>query len=274
MGEVLNHAETFAVIFVSDVHGASSALSRLLRLGRPTVILGDLVNLTDYRTGEGAIADVLGMDFARQSARARALGDFRGMRSLWVDHAGANGDEIRAQIGLALASQYEEMGEAMRRGTGFVIHGNVDRPARLIEAVPDSMSYAHGVVIDMDGIRMGLIGGGVETPMAVEGEVTDEEMSRLLRQIGDVDVLATHVPPAVRSLRRDVITGRDERGSGPIHDYLLETQPRFHFFGDVHQAQASQWRIGRTTCHNAGYFRATGRYLELVDGIVQVHSLG
>jgi len=36
-----------------------------------------------------------------------------------------------------------------------------------------------------------------------------------------------------------------------------------HFFGDVHQPQASTWRIGSTRCRNVGYFRATERALPL-----------
>jgi hypothetical protein len=36
-----------------------------------------------------------------------------------------------------------------------------------------------------------------------------------------------------------------------------------HLFGDVHQPQASRWRIGRTQCVNVGYFRATGRVFRL-----------
>ena len=93
-------------------------------------------------------------------------------------------------------------------------------------------------------------------------------MTTLLAGLGPVDVLCTHVPPAVRSMRRDVITGRDERGSDPIRDYLAEYQPRLHLFGDVHQPQATVWRLGATRCFNAGYFRATGRFLRFESDMV------
>ena len=58
------------MIFVSDVHAAFAALRKLVDTGEPVAILGDLANLTDYRTGEGAVADVLGIDFARRSGRS------------------------------------------------------------------------------------------------------------------------------------------------------------------------------------------------------------
>jgi Icc-related predicted phosphoesterase len=99
-------------------------------------------------------------------------------------------------------------------------------------------------------------------------------MTSILDDIGPVDVLCTPVPPAVDPLRFDVVTGRLERGSEPVREYLIEHQPRFHLFGDVHQPQATTWRLGATHCMNAGYFRATGRFLRFDAGKVHVGSLG
>jgi Icc-related predicted phosphoesterase len=73
-----------------------------------------------------------------------------------------------------------------------------------------------------------------------------------------VDVLCTHVPPAVTPLAKDVVGGR-EKSFGAILDYLERHQPAYHYFGDIHQPQAVRWRIGVTECRNVGYFRATGR---------------
>ena len=71
--------------------------------------------------------------------------------------------------------------------------------------------------------------------------------------------LAENVAESLDQGARVVVTGRLERGSGPILDYLREHRPSFHFFGDVHQPQASTWRVGSTVCRNVGYFRATRR---------------
>lgn len=262
------------MIFVSDVHGANSALRRLAGSGEPLIILGDLVNLTDYRNGQGAVADVLGIEFARASAMARAEGDYGEMRALWKKRAGDDGKELREQIGAALDRQYEDVAAALEVGSGYAIHGNVDRPEKLKAALPESFEYAHGKIVEIDELSVGLVGGGIETPMGTEGEVSDQEMTGLLENLGHVDVLGTHVPPAIPTLRQDVITGREERGSGPIYDYIVEYQPKYHFYGDVHQAQATQWRIGKTRCHNAGYFRATGRFLRLSGAIVETARIG
>lgn len=262
------------MLFISDVHDSPSALRRLVALGEEIIILGDLVNLTDYRTGQGAVAAVLGVDFATRSSQARARGDYHEMRSMWSERAGTSREEVRRQIGDELAVQYARAREALVGGHGLVIHGNVDRPEILKDSLPDGFRYVHGEVHERIGLRLGFVGGGVRTPLRADGEVSDEEMGSILDSIGSVDVLCTHVAPAIEPLRRDVITGREERGSAPVREYLQTHQPALHLFGDVHQPQASTWRVGRTKCMNAGYFRATGRFLRLDDTGVTVGTVG
>lgn len=261
------------MIFVSDVHDSPRALRRVVEKGEEVVILGDLVNLTDYRTGRGAVAEVLGLDFASRTSAARAQGDYPRMRSLWAEEAGITGEDLREKIGDELALQYEGVSRALDGGRGFVIHGNVDRVDSLRSSLPGGFRYVHGEVVERQGLRLGFVGGGVETPLGADGEVSDEEMSEILSNLGPVDVLCSHVPPAVPALRSDVVTGREERGSDPLREYLVEHQPLFHLFGDVHQPKASTWRMGRTRCYNAGYFRATGRYLRLHDAVVQIGAV-
>jgi Icc-related predicted phosphoesterase len=258
------------VLFISDIHGAFGALRRLVDMGEPVVILGDLANLTDYRSGEGAVADVLGIEFARDAAKSRARGDYAAMRTSWVEIAGDRIDEVRRMIGEAIRDQYREATNSLRGGSGVVIHGNVDQPELLKTSLPHGFEYVHGEVRDIDGLVFGFAGGGAPTPLNADGELSDEAMEALLVELGPVDVLCSHVPPATAPLRKDVVTGRLERGSEPIRQYVLQHQPRFHLFGDVHQPQATTWRLGRTRCLNAGYFRATGRYVRLDDAMVHI----
>ena len=263
------------MIFVSDVHDSPEPLRRVASLDETLVVLGDLVNLTDYRTGAGAVEDVMGAEFAGANAEARKRGDYEGMRGLWREQAVSDDAKgIRESIGRRIADQYSNAGSALAGGRGYVIHGNVDRPEVLEDCLPDGFRYMHGDVIDIEGLTCGFVGGGVSTPIGAAGEVSDDEMAAFLANMDGVDVLCTHVPPAVSELRTDVITGREERGSEPILDFLLRAKPRFHFFGDVHQPRAAMWRVGATACFNAGYFRATGRYLRLEAGIVQSCKTG
>jgi Icc-related predicted phosphoesterase len=247
------------MLLISDVHGAFEAMRKVAATGETLLILGDLVNLMDYRTGEGITADLLGIDFARRAARARAAGDYGGMRGLWTEAVGDDWQSFRAGFETALLGQYAATREALVGANAFVTFGNVDRPRMLAEHLPEGVRFVDGEVVEIEGVTVGFVGGGVSTPLAAEGEVSDDEMRVKLGRIGAVDVLCSHLPPAVAPLHRDVITGRLERASTPILEYLLEARPKVHFFGDVHQPQASRWRVGSTLCRNVGYFRATGR---------------
>src|SRR5687767_9931373 len=100
------------MLVLSDIHFAIEALRRVVAEGETLLILGDLVNLTDYRTGEGAVADVLGMEFARASAAARGAGDYQHMRGLWLETVGDRIDEIRTAIGEAIDAQYASVSKA------------------------------------------------------------------------------------------------------------------------------------------------------------------
>ncbi|MDH4306206.1 MAG: metallophosphoesterase [Acidimicrobiia bacterium] len=247
------------MILISDVHGAFEAMRRVAASGETLLVLGDFVNLMDYRTGEGITADLLGIDFARKAARARAAGDYRGMRSMWAERVGDRWEDFRQDFDAALLAQYAATREALAGSTAYVTYGNVDRPRMLRDHLPDGVVFVDGDVVEIEGLRVGFVGGGISTPLGAEGEVSDEEMAAKLEGLGAVDVLCSHLPPAVEPLHRDVITGRLERASVPILEFLLRTRPRYHFFGDVHQPQATTWMVGTTMCRNVGYFRATER---------------
>ncbi len=247
------------MLIVSDIHGAFEPLAALARGPETVLVLGDLLNLMDYRTGEGITADILGRDVALRIARARALGDFGAMRSIWADAAGPDRDEFRAQFEALALAQYEEMHEALAGTSGFATFGNVDRPGQLQAHLPSGWQFVDGEVLELEGWRIGIVGGGISTPLHASGEVTDEEMHRKLERIGPVDILCSHLPPTVRPMHLDVVTGRPERASSPILEYIVAHRPKFHYYGDVHQPQATTWRVGSTLCRNVGYFRATKR---------------
>src|SRR5690606_25716908 len=100
-------------------------------------------------------------------------------------------------------------------GRGFVTYGNVDRPEMLREYLPEGMRFVDGEIVEIDGLRFGFVGGGIATPAGGAGEVSDQEMEAKLDGLEAVDVLCSHLPPAVEPLHRDVITGRPERSSRP-----------------------------------------------------------
>lgn len=245
------------MILVSDVHGATDALRRVGRTGGPMLVLGDLINFIDYRDNSGILADVVGMPFVDELVRLRTAGNYAEASGLWGLHAEGREAELRAQFDAHVAAAYEDVLEALDGVEAYVTFGNVDRPDLLRTMLPAPARFVDGEVIELDGLRVGVAGGGMRS-LGTPGEVSEEEMAAKLAVLGDVDILCTHVPPAVPALATDVIGGR-QKSFRAILDYLLAVQPAYHYFGDVHQPQAVSWKVGATICRNVGYFRATGK---------------
>jgi len=245
------------MLIVADVHGATEALRRIAARGEPLLVLGDLINFIDYRTNEGIAADVLGKPFVAELVRLRGGGEHAAAQAHWRDTAAARGVDLPGAFESHVAAAYEEVCAALDGAEAYVTYGNVDRPGLLRSSLPPSARFVDAETVVIDGLRIGFAGGGVMA-LGTAGEVSEPEMAAKLDALGPVDILCTHVPPAVAPLARDVIGGRAKQ-SGAVLDYLLANRPAFHYFGDVHQPQASTWRVGATVCRNVGYFRATGR---------------
>lgn len=222
-------------------------------MGEPLLILGDLLNFIDYRTGEGMVAEILGPAFVGEVSRARGTGG--DVRDLWRRALAAYDGDFRATILELAADQYRRAFEALEGAEVHLTFGNVDI-VPMLETHAGKVKVLDGDVVEIQGWRVGFVGGtgrslfdlGVEQPLADR-----------LERLGPVDILCTHIAPAIPALAQDVITGRAERSSREVLDFLTQHQPAFHYFGDIHQPRATKWRIGRTVSRNVGYFRTTGR---------------
>ena len=245
------------MLLVADIHGANEGLARVARLGEPLLVLGDLLNLVDYRTGEGLLADLVGGDLVREVLRLREQGGFGAANERWRAFVAGREEEVASRYERLVRSAYEEVADALEGAEAYVTYGNADHPGLLRRCLPPGVRFVDGEVVVIEGFRVGVVGGGV-TRLGVPGEVPEEDLAGKLEALGEVDVLCTHVAPAVPQLSRDVIGGRCKH-SQAVLDYLLAHRPRFHYFGDIHQPQALSWRVGETLCRNIGYFRATGR---------------
>lgn len=245
------------MLLVADVHGAARALRRVAARGETLLVLGDLINFIDYRTYEGIVSEVTGTDFTAEVVRLRTQGEFEEARRRWREFFKGREEEVRARFDALIESAYVDVCAALDGARGFVTHGNVDHPRLILKHLPDGVRYVDGEVVTIDGVRVGFAGGGMPA-LGTPGEVDEDVMAEKLDSLGSVDVLCTHVPPAYPALASDVIGGR-QKGSEAVRNYVEERRPRFHYFGDIHQPQATRWRVGATMCINVGYFRATGR---------------
>jgi Icc-related predicted phosphoesterase len=128
------------------------------------------------------------------------------------------------------------------------------------------VTAADGQVLTIGGVRFGFV-GGAPLPPGLEPRAGGPWTPNLLRAgdfaarvtaLRDVDVLCSHVPPAVPELCYDVVTRRAESASAELLDVVLRDRPHAALFGHVHQPLAARVRVGRTECVNVGHFRRTG----------------
>lgn len=239
------------------MHGAAATLQRAARGEGTLLVLGDLINFIDYRDNSGIVSDVAGRDFVDRVVELRSRGDYGAAGQLWRDYRKGREEELRERYAVAIRAAYSVVCEALRGVDAYVTYGNVDNPAVMRELLPPGVRFVEAEAVTLDQRRIGIVGGGVPT-INSPGEISDAMMAERLSAIGPVDILCTHVAPAVAPLATDVIGGR-QKGSAAVLAYIEEHQPGYHYFGDIHQPQAVSWRIGNTLSQNVGYFRSTGR---------------
>jgi Icc-related predicted phosphoesterase len=247
---------------VSDIHGAAEALRRAVAGADALLVCGDLVNLIDYRTMQGVAADVFGPAVTRDFVRHRTAGRFEEAGRVLRGAAQGREEEVRGLVRAAVRAQYEAVFAAFPEPT-YLTHGNVDSPDQFQDLLRPGIHHLDGETAELDGLRVGFVGGGLPRGSRPHlSESTHEAFAARVAGLGPVDVLCSHMPPAVDDLCFDVVAGRPEPGSQALLDYVEEHQPDYLYFGHVHQPRQRRLRVGRTWLVNVGYFRATGRLLE------------
>jgi Icc-related predicted phosphoesterase len=244
---------------VSDVHGRSDALPAAARDADALICLGDLLLFLDYADQrQGMFADLFGAEQARTFMALRLAKRFDEARALSARlAAGLPEGSMSQAINGAAMRQYAALFAALPE-PAYLTYGNVDIPGMWAGYLKPGHQVLDGARVELDGWTFGFAGGGLTSRYHTPHEVSDEEYAAKLEAIGEVDVLCTHIPPAVPQLLYDTVARRMERGSAALLDVIRRTRPRYAFFGHVHQPLARRARIGVTECVNVGHFRATG----------------
>ncbi len=250
------------VQIASDVHGAWEPLARAADGADLFICLGDLILFLDYADpSRGIYADLFGEGHTRAYIAARTAGQFEDARALsaaaWERIGVLDPQQRWARLEGLVAEQYASAFAAMP-ADAVLTYGNVDVPALWPDYLRPGHRLLDGAVLEVDGLRLGFVGGGLVSPMRTPYELTPDQYQQKLDALGPVDVLFTHIPARLPQLTYDVVARRFEVGSQALVAYIEQVQPRFHFFGHVHQPQRSRARIGRTECINVGHFQATG----------------
>jgi Icc-related predicted phosphoesterase len=242
---------------ISDLHGATWHLAEAGRDCDALLILGDLINVLDYHTMDGILVEIFGRDSVAEAAEHRARGRYDEARSA-MRRTHLDETEVRSEFVEKARAQYEQVFDALPDNS-FVTYGNVDIPDMLRMFERPGVRVVDGEVLDLGGERIGMVGGGMRTPLHVPGEVDDDEYDRKLEGLGAVDVICTHQPPRIPWLVYDLLGKRFEPGSTGLVAYIQRYGPRRSYFGHVHQPLIDRMTIGHTELINVGHFRATGK---------------
>jgi Icc-related predicted phosphoesterase len=243
---------------VSDVHGRSDALARAGDGADAVICLGDLLLFLDYADDQGGIfAELFGADEAAKLIALRTAQRFDEARALSRRLlSGLSGDPAE-HFRAAADRQYARLFAAMPE-PAYLTYGNVDLPGMWAAHLKPGHRVLDGERADLDGWTFGFVGGGLRSRYRTPNELDEDAYAAKVAAVGEVDVLCTHIPPAVPELLYDTVARRLERGSEVLLEAVRKTQPRFALFGHVHQPLARRVRIGRTECINVGHFAASG----------------
>jgi Icc-related predicted phosphoesterase len=250
---------------VSDVHGNAEALRRAGDGADALFVLGDLVDFVDYHDPtRGIIGRALGPQVSAEFGRLRASGG-PGELVAYITAQWARLPDATAVVEEAVREQYTELFAAMTAPT-WAVPGNVDVAALWPEFARPGLSLPDGKVDDVGGLRVGFVGGAPLPPGRAPRRggpwspyvLRAEDFAATVHGLGPVDLLCSHVPPAVPELAYDVVARRAEASSPALLEVVRRDGPRAALFGHVHQPLAARARVGRTECVNVGYFRSTG----------------
>jgi Icc-related predicted phosphoesterase len=243
---------------VSDVHGRADALAGAGHGADALICLGDLLLFLDYADyGQGIFADLFGAEHARAYVELRNARKFDEARELSMRLLAARAESPAVLFQDAMARQYAQMFGALPE-PAYLTYGNVDIPQMWERFTKPGHHVIDGGTVELDGWTFGFVGGGLRSAYRTPNEMSEEEFRAKIEAVGAVDVLCTHIPPAVPELLYDTVARRLEKGSTALLDAIRATRPRFSIFGHVHQPLVRRTRIGVTECLNVGHFRATG----------------
>jgi Icc-related predicted phosphoesterase len=245
---------------VSDVHGAADALATAGDGADMLICLGDMLLFLDYADHtQGIFADLYGAEYAQQYVALRTARRFDEARALTRGLAerltAERGTDLRTLNEEAIRRQYSALFGALAE-PAYLTYGNVDVPGLWDSFRKPGHQVIDGGRAEVGGVTFGFVGAGLISPYRTPNEIPPADYAAKLDKVGAVDVLCTHIPPAIPELLYDVEARRLETGSTALLDLIRETQTRYALFGHVHNPLARRVRVGRTECVNVGHFRA------------------
>jgi Icc-related predicted phosphoesterase len=244
-----------AIKIISDVHGEYAALREQLKPDDTAVLLGDYLNLIDFRTLDGILADVYSREEVARVLELMASGDKELARTQIREAIGGipeKSERVREKI----AASYTEFFESIPCRC-YMLYGNTDGPLVMEHLIAGPAELVECGVVEIEGQTFGMVSGAPQGPWnaGLPGEMDSERYDEMVDSLGPVDVLCTHYPPAIPDLTWDTLAKRDEAGSEALLAFIDRYSPGFHYFGHVHSPLEECCLRGETRVVNAGFFR-------------------
>lgn len=245
-----------AIKVISDIHGEYEALREQLEPDDTALLLGDYLNLIDFRTLDGILARVYSTEEVKRVLEMIAQGNKQLALARIRDAVGGSPEKSEL-VRQMIAESYEEFFESIPCRC-YMLYGNTDGPHVMERYVSGRVEMIECGVQRIDGIRVGFVSGAPRGPWTagLPGEMEQARYDDMVRSLGPVDVLCTHFPPSIPELTFDKMANRDEIGSPALLSYIDRYAPAYHYFGHVHSPRESCCVRGETKVVNAGYFRA------------------
>src|SRR5712691_5658602 len=97
------------VTAIADLHGAVDRLDTVASECDALLVLGDLINVLDYRTWDGILVEVFGREPVAQAAELRSQGRFDEARAAIRERVGDGELEARARFVELARRDYERV---------------------------------------------------------------------------------------------------------------------------------------------------------------------
>ena len=205
------------VHIVSDVHGAADALATAGDGADMLICLGDMLLFLDYADHtQGIFAELYGAEHAREYIALRVERRFDEARQLTAGIAARltaeRGTDLRTLTQQAISKQYAAMFGALAE-PAYLTYGNVDVPPMWDGYLKPGHTVIDGGRAVVGAVSFGFAGAGLISPYRTPNEIPQPEFAAKLDAVGPVDVICTHIPPAVPELLYDTVARRMETGS-------------------------------------------------------------
>lgn len=148
------------------------------------------------------------------------------------------------------------LGQAMGLLAGITkplitVPGNAESAEELRAAALPGMYVLHGEALDIEGLQIFGLGGGVpETPFGDWSfDLSEKEAERLLSRCTRADLLICHSPP--KGQGDETSTGLSV-GSQSILQAVERLQPQLALFGHIHDSWGFRGQVGNTVTANLG----------------------